>query len=185
MKTKSRNLQVGEAIPGQRHDERDFVQSKFFTRRISVGGSSKIYVVTNDLVAKVCPYYYDLGYKDADQKTIELFEREYRISRDLHQEGISVPRPVGIHKVKIRWFDTAFGLSYPEMMGYVMERIFGINGWKTEGDLRKRVRELHKLELAKSKEKGFKPGDADINNTVYDPKQDRIYLVDCSHWHRS
>ena len=153
---------------------KEFRGQKFITKPIRSGFYNVIYELTEQHVVKV-------NRPDRDA-TVEDLVQESQVAHQLYNEGVSVPKPEGIFKVKIRWGKNLYGLWFPTKIGFVMEKINGINGDEINGDLRKKVEELHQIELEKCWKLGFFTGDIDLSNSIYDSVNAKSYLIDFYGW---
>lgn len=148
-----------------------FPQGKGKTPRIGKGQFASVYAVSEKHAAKVYNFPYPWNcFRD--------LQEEYHNTLELYNEGISVPEPEGVFRVKIRWTNTLNGYFFPGRTAFVMQRIKGVKADKAEGDLAKKARELFDKEVEKCRKKGFFSGDFRLNNSIYVPAENRIYLVD-------
>ncbi|MEK6892544.1 MAG: hypothetical protein AABX25_05135 [Nanoarchaeota archaeon] len=174
-----------------------FPQSQFLTPKLGKGYNGVVYGISKGYAAKVSIHVLQIGHNSGRRQALndircaigrqllEEYKEEYNIAADLYNAEISVPRPEGIYQVEIRWLETAFGLFFPEKLAFVMERIHGTQANKTQGDLRKRVEELHRLELNKCHERGFYSAKhLSLNDVVYDSNRNNIVFVDVGHFER-
>ena len=164
-----------------------FPQSNYISRRLGSGVQGRVYAISPQHVAKV------LKRDRSPHGKEESLEIELENLTALYNAGISVPKPEGIYKVRIRWFETAFGLLFPEKEALVMERIYGTRIESTAGrKLQSRVYTLYFRELKKAFHSGFISDDHIVvgpsgkvyRNAIYDPKRDKIFLTDLMNFRR-
>lgn len=170
-----------------------FPRGQFLTPQLGKGYNGAVYGISKEYVAKVSIHVLQIGLNSGRRQALNdigcaigrrLLE-EYNIAADLYNAEIAVPKPKGVYRVEIRWFETAFGLFFPEKLAFVMERIHGVQANKTQGDLRKRVEELHRLELKKCHERGFYSAKHfSLNDVMYDFNGNRVLFVDVGHFER-
>jgi hypothetical protein len=149
-----------------------FPQGDEITPRIGKGQFASVYAVSDTHAAKVYDWPYFPG------SYLRDMQEEYQNTLRAYEAGISVPKPEGVFKVKIRWFKTLFGYFFPGRTALVMEWIKGERADKTDGNLHKRVRELFDKEVEKCMRLGFFSGDFYLNNAIYAPERDKLYLID-------
>jgi len=139
--------------------------------RINEGGDGTIIRIARGLLAKV-------GHAD------EYTQQEARIGNKLHEEGISVPKPYGIHPITI---PEEFGGYYAgdTVDAYVMQYVRGVNGYKLlkkEKRLEK-AKKLRDIEIEKAIEKGFHtPADVDDLGNFILTICGNVYLIDFAKW---
>ena len=133
--------------------------------RIGWGAHGEVYRISDRHVAKIDYHEFSLG----------TLEKELEISRELFNGGISVPRPEGIFSVKISKY---FSL----INGFVMEYIRGKEGDKVRNKYMDHVTGLINIEIEKVIKLGFCPLDFGLHNSIYVPKEDRVYLIDFAFW---
>ena len=82
--------------------------------------------------------------------------------------------------MEIRWLKTLFGVFFPKRKAFVMEWIKGVRADSRElnKNLSKRARELFDKEVKRCEDCGFFSGDFYLNNAIYIPNQDKLYLID-------
>ncbi len=101
--------------------------------------------------------------------------REYSNQKNAFREEIKVPEPYGVYKIKI------FGKTMP---GLIMDDLGDLTLNKLNDDLRKKALEQFWEEFDNALKKGFFPQDHNyINNAIYVPKENQVYLIDCGFWH--
>ena len=160
---------------------------------IGQGENGKVFAISKDYAAKVPLFVFGFGRNAKLRQTLndpstsfgKRLLNEYSTYQEMHNAGISVPKQEGVYKVEIIWFETFFGLYYPQKSAIVMERIHGIGCNLASGDLRKRVEELHRIEIEKCNRLGFySAGERSLGNSMYSPKENRLYIVDAGHFKR-
>ena len=128
------------------YDLPNFRQDQWLTPRLDEGMNGVVYGISDWYAAKVSVHVVKFGHNLRRRQTlndpksaisVQLAE-EHKMAAELYQNDISVPKPQGIYRVDIRWFETAFGLYYPQKTAFVMEKINGIKSDKTKGDIRKK-----------------------------------------------
>jgi len=102
---------------------------------------------------------------------------EFGIMKPLFNEGRNVPFPVGLVRVP---FVGKSGERIRE--GFMMQYIVGVHGNETSGTLRKKVDFYYSEEIRRCMNLGFVPVDVDIRNSIYNPLEDKLYLVDFRLW---
>lgn len=156
---------------------------------IGDGADGLVYRLGDDRVAKF--QYAREGLKSLFWKvspTGERIQQEYEISRILYENGVSVPEPYGIFKLKKPDEEdnlVPFFLQdkYP---AFVMEYVEGQipNPKYLSVPFQRKIDELVKIEREKVKDLGlFQPEDADgWENTLWCPSKEKIYLIDFTQW---
>lgn len=157
------------------------------TRRLRQGNQGIVYRLGNDKVAKfqlptnIERRFY--GWRYASQRN-EGIIYEFEIATRLYEGGVSVPRPHGIFMIKPFKEETWSKLWFPKRFpGFVMEYIKGIPDGKGLEDKTKRtVVELGDIEREKARKLGFEPSGQRIENTIWIPDKEKVYLVDFGEW---
>ena len=138
-----------------------------FGIRINYGVHGEIYALSRRHIAKV--------YRDPAK-----LEREREVSGILYSEGISVPKPEGVFRVRINPFRTTEAFVMEYVHGIIGEKIADKRRYKS---IRPRVEQLMRSEVEKCEDLGFICQDADrLDNSIYKPKEDSIVLVDFCNW---
>ena len=65
-----------------------------------------------------------------------------------------------------------------------MERIKGVNSFSTPDQKREFLEIRLELEKLRCEIKGFEPGDCTLLNTIYNEKEDKLYLIDFAAWRK-
>lgn len=118
---------------------------------------------------------------DYDQTPHQILVREYEIAKKLYKAGISVPKPYGVYFLKGMALPGC-GFIVQSRIGFVMDIITGIRGDRVEDNLKSRVDELILQELRKVESARFNHVDVKPSNSLYDPRNDKIYLIDFDGW---
>jgi len=166
-------------------------QKYFFPYKIGQGSEGLVYRISNKHAAKV----------PRESSGRGNLKKESRIAEILFEEGVSVPKPEGIFK--IRNLDLISSVIPAE--AFVMEYIAGKTGFEFFSDslFFKRdssgfvgtpsflkhseeyahVKNLHDEEIKKARELGFLSFDAEFRgNFIWSPERDRVYLIDFGMW---
>jgi RIO-like serine/threonine protein kinase len=159
-------------MPEIEHLDDHFEQYRFH-RYIDRGAYGQVYAISRNHVVKV-PRFPERSFWSFNAMVDEL-----DICQRLYDHGIQVPKPEGIFRVNLRHL---LKRNPPETKGIVMERLRGKEGYKLKGSLRERASQLLDEEIKKSINIGFFPKDYCLYNTVYDPKSDRLHLLDFGAW---
>jgi RIO-like serine/threonine protein kinase len=114
----------------------------------------------------------------------EFLQHECKIHSELYKEGISVPKPEGIFPVKIRPLRISSVFRLINREGLLMEKISGLNWNNITGKDRLHVHQLFEEEVKKCWRLGFRVGDSNLNNTIYNKSTNRLYLIDFQFWSR-
>ena len=147
------------------------------------GNFSEVYDLKNNLIGKTLKNspFLKRGqiFNKESSRNLFYLENELNICSELFELGINVPKPNGlflIHNTFLDEFRPAF----------VMEKIKNI-------DLRDfRISELTKIskkvqeQIKKAESLGFIPSDdvEKLENVLYDPKNNKVYLIDFAFWTR-
>ena len=151
------------------------LQTYYLTPEIGRGKKAVVYAISGVHAVKTLKSMY----RNYDPK--ELLRPELERMILFYENRISVAKPVGFYEVVIRPAPIHLWNSMHE--GLIMQRLFGVNGSTLEGKERERAERLMVIEQDKAFELGYHQFSGLIN-TVYDAKQDRIYLVDLSDWEK-
>src|SRR3989344_2416731 len=148
-----------------------FKQRHILSPYIGKGANGAVYAISDSLVAKV----------DHDDREFHL-ERELEKSLDMFNQGISTPKPEGVFIVRIMWpgLNTVCFRARPAL---VMQRIRGYRGEKVPPIHIHTAQSLLNQELELCIRRGFYWYHHD-KNWVYNPSENRVYLVDADDWHR-
>jgi len=168
-------------------------QEYHIPREIGRGCSSIVYAISKDLAIKIItprsiipPYSIRNPKLDINTNSFERLAREFEIQRQLYEGGISVPRPEGIFACTFPLFEhiSFFKKYFP---GLIMERLYGVKG--THALYGKSCTEDEKLtgmmeaEFDRAMALGFKKSiDACLDNTIYNPEIDKLWLIDFGGW---
>jgi len=156
----------------------------FFQLRLGAGPKAAVYSLSNDYVVKVridgWGPFQEILRTDAAEFALNS---NFRVLDELYHRGISVPKPIGLYRVKIRpidlrqssvWFHPSIltrPFSYP---GIVLQRVHGKFIGNTPKELRKKLTELALEEASKAIIAGldFSISDFDpTNNAMWDGKK--------------
>lgn len=115
--------------------------------------------------------------------------KEYEIARELYDAGISVPNPYGVFKLRKPkgedWSEIWVPRRYP---AFVMEYKEGGIPYPKYLDFstQRKIEELVRIEREKVADLGFRTSDSlGWENTLWVPKEERIYLIDFTRWELS
>ena len=136
---------------------------------IASGSRDNVYRIGNSNYAAK---FGRLDYFSHNDQVLGL-EKEYRIAKKLHGEGVSVPKPEGV-----------FGVKHPKRDGFfpcfVMEYI---PPKKVRWYQKRKVDRMYKHEIQKATELGYSVCDSyPQHNTLWSPKRKKIYLIDFEYW---
>ena len=158
--------------------EKDPIEKAKSVELINNNGSSEVYRINKIFATKTYIRKEDLY----------LLEHEFKITRILHSEGISVPKPFGI-------FNLSLNGNKKLSSYFIMEYLEGItfyfieNSLKIEPEIKRRFRErkselegLMSSELKKAEGLGFVTRDCGEFNTIWDWKRNKVYLIDFETW---
>jgi len=117
----------------------------------------------------------------------DLVRKEANIVKHLYENGVSVPTPYGVFEFKParteRWTEIGLPRKFP---AFVMQYIEGVvpHPKYLDSDTQDRVSELVEVEREKVRKLDrIKSFDAmGWENTIWVPKEDKIYLIDFSKW---
>jgi len=145
---------------------------------INYGGYGTVYRVSKRRAMKVIHEHMD------DAHARSMLEKECAVAATLHRNGVSVPEPFGVkHK--------RFMLESGDIRiapGFIMRYVDGIAAedivaWCGKDIARaQHVDAMWSRELERASEL-FRPYDW-IGNYVYEPKEDKVYLIDFWNWKR-
>ncbi len=134
--------------------------------RIDGGAEAEVYRISERHVAKV-----PLDHRSSPDRDLT---HEFEIAEDLFENGISVPKPEGIFPIH---------LMNSVRNGFVMEFIDGKSGARLRGNEISYVRDLLYKEIRKVRDLGFDPEDwYSPKNYIWEPQEDKIYLIDFLRW---
>lgn len=113
-----------------------------------------------------------------NSEAIPKLEYEWEIAGLLYDFEISVPKPVGIEK--LRFFNDS-EITYPAL---IMEYLPFPSGADLGYHEHEKALKLAKKEIFKSLEYGFTPGEDSINpnNFMYNRGKNKIHLIDFEFW---
>jgi len=111
--------------------------------------------------------------------TLRSLEKEFEFAKDLFENNVVVPMPVGISKISIsKFFPFKFN-------AYLSKYISGIDFWDFYSgkhlEFFERASYFASLELEKAKELGYVPVDY-VLNALYSIEEDKSYLFDFADW---
>jgi hypothetical protein len=117
-------------------------------------------------------------YVDTNPKRIQ---HEHDICKFLYDNDVNVPEPLGVFNFSAfdkKWIKFPYrNRNFP---GFVMEHIKGVNYW--DGDIltgtMERIEKAHKEELKKVRSLGISDNDLDLDNTIWVPEKEKLYLID-------
>ncbi len=138
--------------------------------RLDYSNKSNIYCVNNSLVAKM-------------GRSNELNEREFDVGNYLYENGIHVPRIHSLIKINrslIR--NHMLSYSFDNNLVLLMQRIPGKRVDNLEGNEFTKAHQLMKKELAKTDILMIYPSDVGTHNTLYNPNDGKVYLIDFEGW---
>ncbi|MDO8516938.1 MAG: hypothetical protein Q7S33_02330 [Nanoarchaeota archaeon] len=144
----------------------------------------EVYQISDNHIAKTS--------KLMSNKFIEHLKREYRITKELYEQGINVPKPEGIFNVNLTFFDSVHkdyvSFTKPTL---VMEYISGKSFEQVSAETGSQIDEMNKLwklafeEINKAEKLGFVPvdsGEVNDGNQIWCPERNKVYLIDFEYW---
>jgi len=109
-------------------------------------------------------------------------QHEHDICRYLYDNDVNVPEPIGVFKFKsFDWEWNPF-LRFP---AFVMKYIAGgVSAMPRYCDTEKQgaIDKAYREELEKVKDLDVVPGDLDLENVLWVPKEKKLYLLDFGKW---
>ncbi len=111
--------------------------------------------------------------------SIPYLVSEYEKGKFLYENGVSVPKPEGVYRVK-----NENGNLVP---AYVMENMSGyVELAELKGEEEENVKKLRDIELDKVKKLGYQPDDATRNsrNVLWNREKDKVCLIDFETWYK-
>lgn len=114
-------------------------------------------------------------------------QKEYKICRCLYDNAISVPRPEGIYRMSVDFVKPErrdwYGVPQPAM--FLMEYVPGRSKEEDFSEREKKVAILLRdRELERARRLGYITEDVDFGNFIYQPKQNRVVLIDFGMWEK-
>lgn len=167
------------------------------------GGFSVIYPVSSKHVGKIRKKHLDqLAHSLAEElspeilrnlegmqdyfEAMEKLKHEHEIHAELYRGGVQVPKPEGIFNLHLEGrLDRLFGRRNFVLPSIVMQRIYGIPSNSPEVmPFFQNVHDQFCEELEKVRRLGFVPGIDHGSNILFDPKEQKLYLIDFESWVR-
>ena len=146
-----------------------------YTPELAGGKDGTVYILSRDHVAK------------RPNKEVRLLERDHEVCEILYAHGRSVPKPEGLFLTAL--LDLRPGkFIRGQHPTFVMQNIHGIHGshMRFRSDkhyrLRARVERLIEEEAQACEDLGFQEIDAQLSNSIYLPKEDKVVILDFCHW---
>ena len=135
------------------------------------GNDGTIYAITDEVVLKL----HTGSYRGSPQKSAEY---EFSFGTELYQHGVQVPQYLGL-----------FGpvpLHHREGCGIFMERIHGLDPSSLQFPGLLEARRQYLEQKKKIEELGYVVKDSKnvYSNTLFDPKQNKLFLFDLVRWER-
>ncbi len=154
-------------------------------RFIDEGGYGDVYLVNKrkSLAGKVL---FASDERRARFRICEL-QKEYEICKHLFANGVSVPKPRGIYRMSVNFVNPEKREWYavPRPATFVMEYVSGHskeeNFYEREKEV---VIQLRDRELSKAHRLGYITEDISFGNFIYQPKRNRVVLIDFGLWER-
>src|SRR3989338_4649611 len=163
-----------------------------YSRCPQLNGTPHVRRVSSGLVAKFFTMYeYNIdevgdseeGRKENEEARrygIQKLENEYLMLKAVYDAGVSVPKPEGIFFVPVLRRGKLNYLRKRKFLapGILMQYIEGIPLNRLRGKRLSEVADLHHKEVRKCKIAGFDPRDTLDRNAIYNPLENKVYLVD-------
>ena len=135
------------------------------------GHDGRIYSVTDEVVLKL-----HTGSHHGSPRIGAQYE--FGLGRELHQQGVQVPQYLGL-----------FGpvsLLHQESWGVLMERIYGLEPAALASSMHLEALRQYKQQKELIDRLGYTVKDSKnmYQNTMFDPKQQKLYLFDLVRWER-
>lgn len=162
---------------------------------LKLGCFSRVYNLPDDKIAKVLktmwPYFFEQKYEPLLKSLVE--------ERDIHQElfkaGIHVPKPEGIFTIGLESvvmdndtvvsdYGTVLKRTPILVPVIVSQRVYGE---ESALDMYPSAREQYEEQIAKAAKEGLYPSDMQPDregNTIFDPEQKKLWLIDFGLWTR-
>ena len=140
------------------------IKLKEMPRKLDEKDFHYILALSPTLVAKVP--------KETSEFHIENLRDEFHISKMLYKNKIHTPKPEGLFSIP----------SESGKVGFVMERLYGINGMHFKMPARGFIQDRYDQEIENCKKIGFIPHDTGIHQCIYSRKKDSLYLFDFTQW---
>jgi len=112
-------------------------------------------------------------------------QHEHDICKYLYDNGVNVPEPHGVFKFKAledNWRE--FGFFPRRFPAFVMQHLKGgkPNLKYMSAKEQRKMNENHQRELEKVRDLGVTPYDLDLENTIWIPEKEELYLIDFGKW---
>ncbi|MEK6760420.1 MAG: hypothetical protein AABX93_00695 [Nanoarchaeota archaeon] len=146
---------------------------------VNQGKEALIYSIGEGRVARVLH-----GNFNSIRECYQKLFHEYDVALEFHENGISVPQPVGVFELNV--FANGRGTNYP---AFVMEQIYG----KTFGELKsatsreeyEKWRKRVEAEIGKAEALGFYAHDSRNKENSMLSDSGKIYLIDFGCWKKT
>lgn len=149
------------------------------------GSGGPVYMISDDRVAKFawCRRGLESMFFSVTRNPKKV-QHEYEICKYLYENGVSVPKPIGVFKLKglsPEWSDFPFHFRYP---AFVMQYVpgFAPNPRYASEETMRAFDEGLRIELEKISRLDVNPSDICVDNTLFSRSDKKLYLIDFNQW---
>src|SRR3989344_2896220 len=136
------------------------------------GNDGTIYTITDEIVLKL----HTGSHLGSPQKSAE---HEFEVGRELYQKGVQVPQYIGLFRALPSLRQGSYGV--------LMQRIHGLDASSLSPALHLEAQRQYQEQKKLIEELGYVVGSDSKSmyiNTLFDPKQRKLFLFDLVQWKR-